>query len=576
MNSFASILHRACRGVRYLGLVAVALASAGLAAAQGPPSPIAANPRAAATAVRAAPSRAAAPAATASAAAAPAPDENPFLWKPQTKSVAVFKNGLGFFLREGEVRLRDGWCVAREIPPAAFGTLAIYARSQEDVVDVVGSGPGEIVEFDGRDAPKDAAAKRARLEASKNLKVQLHYKHKGQDRSAAGTMISIGPEFVVLEDQTSSFAVPLEGIAKMQVLELPLRIHVAGPNDKSPEKETLGMGYLRKGITWIPDYTLKVLDEETAELVLRGTLVNEAEDLVHTDVHLVVGVPHFVHTEYMAPIAVGQVIRMIGAAVAPGGVPQQVATQIMSRAAIVSNTATAPQFEGPGGVIERPLPPGAGNLAAALGNLPQLGGAAATDYTVYTKKDLTLRRGEKAIVTLFTQRIKYSHIYRWSPPAQMEHSLVLHNATDSAWTTGPCLVLSKDSPLGEDLLKYVPKGGNGEMPVTAAINVAHDKSESETDRKLKAHNPTDHVYYDLVTLEGTLKLRNFEKRPVEIVVSNHIPGKPVAADSDGAISIDPGKLKLLEREGSIQWRVKLEPGQEKTLKYKYERYVPSN
>jgi len=37
------------------------------------------------------------------------------------------------------------------------------------------------------------------------------------------------------------------------------------------------MAYLRKGITWIPEYTLKVIDDETAELTLRGTLVNEAE-----------------------------------------------------------------------------------------------------------------------------------------------------------------------------------------------------------------------------------------------------------------------------------------------------------
>jgi len=60
----------------------------------------------------------------------PAPaDENPHVWKPSVKSVAVFKNGLGFFMREGEVRLRDGWCVAAEVPPAAFGTLAIYSHA---------------------------------------------------------------------------------------------------------------------------------------------------------------------------------------------------------------------------------------------------------------------------------------------------------------------------------------------------------------------------------------------------------------------------------------------------------------
>ena len=35
-------------------------------------------------------------------------EENPHLWKPTVKSVAVFKNGLGFFIRQGEVNLREG------------------------------------------------------------------------------------------------------------------------------------------------------------------------------------------------------------------------------------------------------------------------------------------------------------------------------------------------------------------------------------------------------------------------------------------------------------------------------------
>jgi len=505
-------------------------------------------------------------------AAAVAEDDNPHLWKPRTKSVAVFKNGLGFFIREGQVQVRDGWCVARHIPPAAFGTLAIFAHNQKETVDIVGSGPGEVVEFDGRDAPKDAASKRARLQASNNLKVQLHYKYKDQERSAAGKLVSVGPEFVVLDSGTNSFAVPLEGITRMQVLELPLRIHLLSEAEKPPQKTTLGMAYLRKGITWIPEYTLTVVDDKTAELTLRGTLVNEAEDLIHTDVHLVVGVPHFVHTKYMAPIAVGQVIRTIGAAVAPAAVR----TQIMNRAAIASNTMVSSQFDRPAGVVDQPVGGAGGDLSKALGDLPQMDGAAATDYTVYTKKDLTLRRGEKAIITLFKRKITYSHIYRWSPPGRMEHSLVLHNRSDTAWTTGPCLAVSAERPLSEDLLKYTPKGGNGELPVTAAINIAHDKAEREIDRKLKAHTPARDVYLDLVTLEGKLKLRNFEKRTVDIVIANPVAGKPIEADQNGVISVDPTKLELLKRAGTIRWHVKMEPGEEKTLTYQYERYVKSH
>src|SRR5207237_29187 len=74
---------------------------------------------------------------------APDADEaNPRVWQPRTKSVAVFKNGYGFFLREGEAALHDGWFVAKEIPPAAFGTLMIFAAKQDELVDIVGSGPG--------------------------------------------------------------------------------------------------------------------------------------------------------------------------------------------------------------------------------------------------------------------------------------------------------------------------------------------------------------------------------------------------------------------------------------------------
>ncbi len=497
--------------------------------------------------------------------------QNPHLWQPRTKSVAVFKNGLGFFLRQGPVTLRDGWAVAQEIPPAKFGTLAVYATKDDELVDVIGSGPGEVTEFDGIDAPRDLPAKRVRLEAAKNLSVELSYKHQGTDRSAAGKLVSIGPEYAVLESEGNSFAVPVDAIFKLQVLELPLRIHVnQETKDASPTTE-LGLAYLREGITWIPEYSLRILDDETAELTLRGTLVNEAEDLIHCDVNFVVGVPHFVHTQYLAPIAVGQIIRTIGAAVAP----PDIRSQFMGRAAI-GNDIFANTVAG-ATVVEQPVPDaGGGGLAATVGNLPQLDAAGATDYTVYTKKDLTVRRGERAIVTLFVKKIRYGHVYRWAPPGAIEHNLVLHNDTDTAWTTGPVLAVSGDAPLSEDLLKYTPKAGRSELPVTAAINIVHDKTESEGDRKFKAHSPRHDFFLDLVTLQGELRLRNFEKSAVEIIIVNAVPGKPLEASDTGSTASDPNKLQLLERQGTIHWSMRLEPGEAKTVTYTYERYVPSS
>jgi len=502
------------------------------------------------------------------------PDANPRIWQPRTKSVAVFKNGMGFFLREGEAALHDGWLVAKEIPPAAFGTLMIFSTNKDEVVDIVGSGPGEVVEFDGVDAPRDAASKRARLRTVLKMNVQLTYRHKGADQTAAGKLVSVGDDFVVLETATSNFAVHVESISRAQVLELPLRIHVSADGNKSPAKTRVGMAYLREGITWIPEYTLRVVDETTGELTLRGTLINEAEDLIHCDVNFVVGVPHFAHMKYMAPVAVGQVVRTIGAGVAPPGL----SSQITSRAHIVTNANVSQQFDPVGGhgVVEKAVGEAPGKLKDAVSSLPVLESAAGSDYTVYTRKDMTVRRGERAVVTLFTKTIRYGHIYRWSPPEQMQHFLVLPNEGATAWTTGPCLAVSGDRPLTEDLLRYTPRGGKAELPVTAAINIAHEKTEAEVDRKFRAHSPSHNTFYDLVTLEGELRLKNFEKRAAKVVITTKVTGRPIDASDGGVKASDPTQLQLLQRSGTVRWAVELAPGEAKRLTYRYERYVPAN
>lgn len=498
-------------------------------------------------------------------------DDNPHVWKPSVKSVAVFKNGLGFFMREGDVRLRDGWCVAAEVPPAAFGTLAIYSHAADQAVDIVGSGPGEAVDFDGRDAAADPATRRERLHAAHGLKVQLTSVSKGVDRTAAGKLLSVGPEYVVLDAEGGKLAVPVDDVTRMQVLELPVRVHVIKDSGQPAAASTLGMAYLRKGITWIPEYTVKVLDDTTAELTLRGTLINEAEDLIHTDVNFVVGVPNFVHSDFLAPIAVGQIIRSIGGSVAA----PQIAAQVMNRAAVASDRR-GDQVAGHGpGVVDRPADDQAGDLNRVLGGLPRVD-TAGSDYTVYTRKDLIVRRGEKAIVTLMVKQVKYSHLYRWNVPEPLRHSLVLHNQTDTAWTTGPVLLVSAGQPLSQDLLPYTPIKGDAEIPVTAAINVSHDRKESESKRTMKEITIGKDTFLDLVTIDGALKLKNFEKRAVRVVVTVPVPGKPIAAGDGGDLSIDPGKLILRDRSGSIQWDVTLAPDEKKELTYRYERYVPSN
>jgi len=498
-------------------------------------------------------------------------NQNPYVWKPRTTTVSVFKNGLGFFIREGDVNLNNGWCMASEVPPATFGTLAIYSHKTNELVDIVGSGKGRVTVFDGFDAPDTIAARRKCLEAYTGLDVSITYTENNEPKTTAGTVVSAEGSYAIIGKNVAAAAVPLSAITRVEVLELPLRIHVTSDTASVPAKTTIGMMHLQKGIAWLPEYTLSIKDETNAELSLKGTLINEAEDLVHCTINFVVGVPHFVHTDYLSPIAIGQVIRSIASSVAP----QQIMSQVMNRAAVFSNNDTSFQQTPQVNVVERTAADSGNALNNTLGNLPQLSGPGASDYTVYTRDDLTIRKGEKGIVSLFKHPVTYSHIYRWNTTDKLKHYLVIHNTTPTSWTTGPCLGVNGTQALTEDTLYYTPKNGRAELEVSTAINIGHTQSEKEIERQLKAYAPSSNRYLDLVTLGGTLSLKNFEQKPCTIVITAPVPGKPISATDDGTLTLDPNELQLLQRKGTISWTITLKPGETKDITYRYERYVPS-
>ena len=497
--------------------------------------------------------------------------DNPHVLRPKTKSVAVFKNGMGFFTRQAEATLSDGWCYAEDVPPAAFGTLAIYSTSPTETVDVVGAGAGESIHFDGIDAADTSEVKLDRLGKLKGMLVEIKYRHSNEVRSVNGKLVSLSPEFAVIEEPAQSHAVPIQGIKSLRVHNLPLRIHVVDQQEAAVKKANLGIAYLRKGIAWIPEYTLRIIDEENAELTLRGTLVNEAEDLVHCDVNFVVGVPHFIHSELQSPLAVGRAIRAIGSSLSVGGVPSQVMSQVMNRAAFANNSIASNQFsQQPSVGIDK------SDLSDLLNNLPAMGSSASGDFTVYTKRNLTVRLGERAIVTLFSHRIRYTHQYRWNLPSPIQHELVLRNDTQTPWTTGPCLAISGDNPLSEDLLKYTPAGGLGAFEITSAINVANTTSEEEVGRKLKAHEPSSNQFLDLVTLRGTIKLKSFAKQNADLSITAPIRGKPTKSSPKATVQMNSDQLRLVELSSTVNWQIALKPGEESILEYEYNRYVPSN
>src|SRR5438128_11720280 len=65
---------------------------------------------------------------------------------PKVKTIAVFKNGLGFVFKSGETHLKDGWAELDRLPSGVLGALWIGSTSQQHPVTEVVSRRGKVTE----------------------------------------------------------------------------------------------------------------------------------------------------------------------------------------------------------------------------------------------------------------------------------------------------------------------------------------------------------------------------------------------------------------------------------------------
>ena len=53
------------------------------------------------------------------------------------KSVAVFRDGFGYYVREGKCKLENGWATTNFVPAAIRGTVWVYSLDKDDRIDTV-------------------------------------------------------------------------------------------------------------------------------------------------------------------------------------------------------------------------------------------------------------------------------------------------------------------------------------------------------------------------------------------------------------------------------------------------------
>jgi transcriptional/translational regulatory protein YebC/TACO1 len=519
----------------------------------------------------------------------------------KTKNIAVFKNGLGFFMREGTVRLNDGWAVTEYVPNASLGSLWIGSLDRDSILEeVIGfkedvqrsfeaisieellaSNIGKKVKITYSDkiiegtiksvpeAREPEKGEGSRIDYTRNV-----YDPRLQPKLAAIVIIDTGDGEVVLnKSNISKVEFPKDFYASYLSKEKAKRIKFKLATSKKEAK--LALSYLQKGISWVPSYLINLEDSKKARITMKATLINDVEDLDNVDFFFVVGYPNFLYADVLSPMALEESITQFIQSLRREGRQEDAG-------GMMAITRQRADFRESGTLS---------NLDYGYETIKGLPGAAEEDLFLYHKEKIGIKKGERAYYPIFFDEVDYKHIYEWEIPdtinvdprgyqrseqekkekEQVWHSVKLSNSTKYPWTTAPAFVVSGWKPLAQDTINYTPKNAKTNLKLTVATDVKHDRHEFEMDRqrdvKIYTHN------YDLVTVKGELSIKNHKNKEITMEIKKRLTGEVTEASHNGKIEKVAEGLRGVNQNSSISWEIPVKAGEEINATYKYKVYI---
>lgn len=501
------------------------------------------------------------------------------------KMLAVFKNGLGFFVRTSEAVPCDGTYITDFVPEATLGTFWVSSPMPSVSVD-------EIVAY-REDVSKlvDAGTIDQLLRA--NIGKTVRVVRAGLDE-VEGEVKSVGEAVVQIKTNTGRvIAFPKSQISSLEFAgeysssitekqqEKRLKFKVKSTGLAANSRQSLTMAYLSKGITWVPSYLIDIKDPKKAWITFKSALVNDIEDFENVEVLFVVGYPNFAFSDQMSPMALQQsVTDIIRGVSAEGG----------SRGDYFANWATQNarySSFGAGWAADKPAP-------STIADYTTVGtpGQSEADLFLYSKNNVSLKKGERAEYMIFTASVDYEHIYEWNvddtsgvdpygsrvqqPGSEklkdaVWHSLRLTNSTNYPWTTAPAFVVSGNKPLSQDELAYTSKGAKGVLKMTVATDIAVGKREDEIARNREVK--IGYNMYNEVTVRGELSLTNYKNEPAKLIVKKNFTGEVLTTNPEAKVTRTAAGLAGINPRSIIEWEFTLPAGETKKLTYDCKTYV---
>ena len=501
----------------------------------------------------------------------------------KAKSLVFFKNGMGFVTKSGIVAPQNGEFVWRgTFPQALYGTFWFIAEG--NTLTSIRSSSDSIKKM--ATAQTHADLLMANIKKTVTVTVSYNAQHTDVFFGLIDTVtnMSNGKGILQLALNPKGFRlVSIEFIKELMFetqpkyelsrAEVENTIHIGF---KNPAKEQpLDVMYLQNGLGWTPEYLIEMTDKKNARITLRGICQNETnEHFENTDCYFAIGVPNFKFatkpTSLVLSAAMENYLRQSTNA---DGVRLFANYQ-------VPNMNTSNQF---------------GSDAVNNSSDNSADGEQQQDLFFYVIKNVSIKKGERIAFDLMTMTVPIEHLYRIqmnkndreTPLASVNdvgfenrktatHVIKFPNNSDKPLTTASALLVNAEKQpiqaLSQDLLRYVPAKGKGDLVVTTTPDVLAEESYVELTRKAKAHEFRGY-FYDAIRVKGKIAVRNYKKEAITMAVYKTIEGIMDKTNVAWEMTNTKDAKSYPNSINNITWKVDLKVGEEKIIEFEYDVLV---
>jgi len=509
---------------------------------------------------------------------------------------SMFKNGYVVVLREMDVPA-SGQYLIKKIPDGSLGTVWITATEGTKLNEVVNSLSDEIQQVNGEYGSLDQI-----LQGNKGKVLEFEVNMPENKRVwREGKLLVASQELVFAENAGEQYTIPRKDIVSIKSKEkliytftakVPNKVRGLRFDVESPKPGKVFMVSLERGITWAPAFALDITDPKKLVLTAKATAINDLEDMVGADLRFVTGFPNIRYAGVTDPLLMNDTAdKFIGTVggLGGGGFGAGGPGAVRNRAGEMLNQKAA-------------APMDAEMMSGAMDMQGE--GMQAGDLFFYTKKDVTLKVGERAMYMLFQAETPYKEIYTWlvddettdnveykfpsGEPGEVWHSVRFKNSSGQPLTTSAATTFKKGEIVGQDMISYTPAGAEAEVRITKALDVRVEKSEEEVKRELgviKEKVPAgilngqrifdERPLFDRLYLKGTLVIRNQKPERVAMKIAKNLTGDVTAASHDAKVVKLAKGIKDLNPSSQITWQLDVDSGKVTTLTYEFSMLVRS-